>query len=211
LDDALKDLKPGEKLVLFDDNLASGIQAERQLNLFFGQGGEVQSGSNYFSAALSGAGQKALRASQVGFAFAVCNDEGRESGKVRLEAAASRLGLNLGPGDISASHSLSEWSGKAGQAKAISDDLRDFLRQVGTGVIGDQLQMEPGKAPTGEIERRALGYDNLEGLCVTGFNVPTSTYTALWCPGNYRVTTDRELPWRPLFIRTGKLRDLVLF
>ncbi|WP_420869819.1 phosphoribosyltransferase-like protein [Bradyrhizobium septentrionale] len=55
------------------------------------------------------------------------------------------------------------------------------------------------------LVKNALGYGNSEGRTVTLWNVSTSTFTALWCPG----VVDGE-PWFPLFIRRGYAGRLIV-
>jgi hypothetical protein len=97
----------------------------------------------------------------------------------------------------------------------VSNELRTFLGEVGETVLRRRFEREGQENPTETAHSFALGYGGLEGLVVTSFSVPTSTYPALWCPG-FREATPLgggppiRIPWAPLFLRTKMLRHLVL-
>jgi hypothetical protein len=78
-----------------------------------------------------------------------------------------------------------------------------------------QLSREGHDISAEQVRELALGYGALEGLMVTPFSVPTSTFPAFWCPGIREVNPIAggpaiTFPWVPLFIRTNMLQHLVL-
>lgn len=203
--DALHAIKDDEVIVFVDDNIASGIQATRQISIWLGETPGKLSEGNYFRAPLGENYNKTFRAIPIRFAFALGNSEGEKPGIPVLLDYMKKSSLNCGDVQhIKYAHPLGEWSGRKGSPKEINAGLRDFLREVGRGVYVDGHPTE--KNP----DSKALGYDNLEGLCITAFNVPTSTYTALWYAGFYD-SAGTKRPWRPLFPRIGTIDRLVLF
>jgi hypothetical protein len=84
----------------------------------------------------------------------------------------------------------------------LSPSFEKFVRSVGIECI---RHCRGFKKVTAECQKNALGYGNMKGLTVTVWNVPTSTYTALWAPG---VVAGE--PWCPLFVRRGYVQNLVV-
>lgn len=128
---------------------------------------------------------------------------GHESGRNKLAETAARHGVALSSENIVWGKSIVEVSGK----NTISDHLRGFLQEVGAAVLRRRFQREEHEISSEMVGELALGYGGLEGLMVTPFSVPTSTYPAFWCPGVREVTPipgepSISFPWVPLFIRT---------
>jgi deoxynucleoside triphosphate triphosphohydrolase SAMHD1 len=102
-----------------------------------------------------------------------------------------------------------QWKHLAEGVVEWSDDLKDFLCDVGTSLISwSKYRKDPSKldaAQLGYCKGKAFGYGNVGSLVATASNVPTATVTAIWSPGMYRGS-----PWMPLMIRRNKLRHLVL-
>ncbi len=217
LDAAISRTKDGDEIVFFDDNIASGSQLTKQFRIWASEIAPKESSANYWSKPLTKASLGKLKSRKLLFAFAVGNDSGEVNGVQRAAKELSELGFQVSADSIRFHYSLLEVSGKKDSAFAIGDDLRGFLRTVGVGVRrcrpnGDLLSPSV-EVFESECQRKALGYDNLEGLLVTAFNVPSSTYTALWCPGRYSPDPDSpdwQLPWRPLFLRSGEISNVIL-
>lgn len=214
------------QIIFFDDHVASGTQASAQLHVWMknskpsnrvdaattGTAAPVPTDENIFKVPLSTAHQTLLAKIPISFAFCVA----LQAGKQRIFDAATELDLQLGTDAVQSARDLAEVSGK----NSTDADLREFLRTVGRGVIEYYRQRtrpdEDEPRRRAKIQNRALGYDDLEGLVVTFMNVPSSTYTALWCPGYYcpagSVSHDEHsaLPWQPLFLRRGALDYVVL-
>jgi hypothetical protein len=90
----------------------------------------------------------------------------------------------------------------AKEARArMSAELEKFMAFVGQAVLESDRDAVPGVSASED----ALGYGGIRGLVVTAWSVPSSTLTALWCPG-FR---GRE-PWVPLFVRRGYVSRLVI-
>jgi HD superfamily phosphohydrolase len=196
----------GGSIVFIDDNIASGTQASRQLEIYFGGIAEKPEG-NYVIDPLNDKEKYTFGACSVAAAFAVGYDAGRE----KFARTAAKHQVQLLPENIVWGRAINEVSGKG----HISEELRGFLREVGESVLRRRYYRE-GHANAAELAREfALGYSELEGLVATSFSVPTSTYPALWCPG-FREAMIGEggqtisTPWMPLFLRTNMLKHLVL-
>jgi deoxynucleoside triphosphate triphosphohydrolase SAMHD1 len=196
----------GGSIVFIDDNIASGTQAARQLDIYMGGAAEKPHG-NYINENLRDEHKSVIRECAVGAVFAV----GFRDGRRKFSEAALRHGIQLPEENVEWGKSLEDASGK----DILSGEMRTFLREVGTALLLRKFTRE-GNENASEIAKRfALGYGELEGLLVTPSSVPTSTYPAFWCPG-FRETSPVQdepsikQPWVPLFIRTDMLQHLVL-
>jgi hypothetical protein len=192
-------------LVLCDDNVSSGIQSEAQFLSWFGiekekWPKETQRERNVGTSALTHAHQVKLRSLRV--ATAVCS--GTANADRRLRHRASVLGIENFLGVQCKVETAPE-------AAALSPALELFLRQTGSDVLAFCRHASStgvnGLSPAQQEDclADALGFGNARGLLATIFNVPTSTLTALWCPG-----VSRKQAWVPLLMRRGYLRHLVL-
>ncbi|QOZ55873.1 HD domain-containing protein [Bradyrhizobium sp. CCBAU 53338] len=87
--------------------------------------------------------------------------------------------------------------------------LKNYLSEVGQSVIASTLYQrnfsELTPSQKAKCRERALGYGNVGALVATNSSVPTSTVSALWCPGVHRGE-----PWVPLLLRSSKLSNLVI-
>jgi HD superfamily phosphohydrolase len=207
---ALQDAQPDvHRLVIYDDNIASGSQATKQLRIWCGgPASSARIQSNYSLKAVDETALDKLRKIPCGFAFAVAHSAGIEA----LLSAASELKIKLAEHEITYASSLKTWTGAAESSYAVPANLRQFLASVGQQLMME-LALDEGlsqAAAVAQAEQRKLGYDNLEGLLVTSLNVPSSTYSALWCPGSYVAPNSKPIAWRPLFIRSELTRALVL-
>lgn len=208
LRDALGALRQEDgSLVFIDDNVASGTQASRQINAFF-QNVDLNLSSNYFAAPLPPQDADILRnllkTRRVAFIFAVGHPDGGDQVKAAARPFADGSEVEVAYGD-----DLLNFSGQTD----VSDELREFLRDIGSSVLARIYKAE-GESPDAAQTRaneRALGYGGMQGLLITPFSVPSSTYTALWCPGRYKPKgSNFEIPWLPLFLRSDKLQYLEL-
>ena len=90
-----------------------------------------------------------------------------------------------------------------------SPKLKSWLSEVGRDLIaGDRFGRPFDNLETSQkevCEQHAFGYGGFGGVTITSFNVPTSTVTALWLPGEYA-----GRPWIPLFLRRGRLERAIL-
>ena len=196
----------GGSVVFLDDNIASGTQASRQLDIYFGAEAEKAEG-NYAIDPLDDRQKDIIRKCDIGAAFAI----GYQSGREAFARAGRRHGLQLSEGKIVWGRPVNDVSGKG----VVSDGLRSFLREIGEMVLRRRFEREAESEAPNWARERALGYADLEGLAITSFSVPTSTYPGLWCPGircapDGKPEEDIGTPWIPLFLRTGMLKHLVL-
>ncbi len=76
------------------------------------------------------------------------------------------------------------------------DELREFLEEVGLGLLAKKKTDPERPWSDAKIEERVLGYGNTAQLLVFYYNVPTVTLTALW---------EKGPGWTPLFPRRPKL------
>jgi hypothetical protein len=121
-------------------------------------------------------------------------------------AGSKAVGENLGP--VLTGLGVSRFVGVtygldlATEARAsMSPQLEAFMASVGQAVLESDRDAVPGVS----VKEDALGYGGIRGLVVTAWSVPSSTLTALWCPG----LRGRE-PWVPLFVRRGYVSRLVI-
>lgn len=208
VEDAVTAANDGQHILLVDDNMASGSQSSKQVLALSGHLPAGESDPNLTHAALSEANREKMREKLItAFGFCVAH----EDGIAVLRDRCSEVGWKLENAGVYFSEKLENITGVG----KISEEMRVFLRRIGEELIRGKLVRE-GRDPSGkEVEEmcksRALGYNNHEALLVTSFNVPTSTYTALWCPGTFREKeSEVERPWLPLFLRNGMLNELVL-
>ncbi len=206
LNAALAAVKNGGSVAFIDDNISSGTQSSRQLDIYMGGSVEKPQG-NYIIDALDESEKALLRSRPIAAAFSV----GHEDGRAKLAETARKHGIQLAPGHIVWGRPITDFSGKG----AISDALRTFLEQVGTSVLQRRFEREGNGNAERIAQEFALGYGRLEALVATSFSVPTATYPAFWCPGFRNVPQDQgkspfQIPWMPLFLRTNMLRHLVL-
>jgi deoxynucleoside triphosphate triphosphohydrolase SAMHD1 len=193
------------KIIFVDDHTASGTQGESQLKSWFGEPLDKHD-RNTFVASLPPDAQRKIRATTIGFAFAAAFDEGLS----RLHDSAHRLGLKIDRSSLRAARKLGSIVGTTSTTPA----LREFLESVGLSVVRSFIKATRPELDGAELEalcvKRSLGYGQMEGLLVTLFGVPSSTYTALWCPGTYAYGDGTEVAWTPLFLRRGTIRHVVL-
>lgn len=208
LSDALSAIETdGGSIVFLDDNIASGTQASRQLDIYMGGVVEKPHG-NYVAEKLDDSHRVILKSIEVGAVFSV----GLEDGRKKLVESAARHGIKLQTENVQWGKSIADYfSGKG----TISNDLRTFLQEIGRSVLERRFRRENVERPLEIANEFSLGYGGIEGLLATASSVPTSTYPAFWCPGIRTVTpiqeeSSVEIPWVPLFIRTNMLQHLVL-
>jgi HD superfamily phosphohydrolase len=72
--------------------------------------------------------------------------------------------------------------------------------------IGEQLVKEKGLCKDcGQLEKdHSLGYHNRENLVIFVNSIPTMTFTALWCKGEYIDKNGNTKEWHPLILRPKK-------
>lgn len=193
---ALRDGRDGP-IVFVDDNCSSGTQARAQFLQWMGVARdqwppECRSEDHLWENPLTAAELENLkrRTSYV----AVC--AGNLRGGDLLKATLEGHGMTNFQGLVYA-HSI-------GDAPAWPADLREFLTEVGRSILR-WANRDKGDTSDAFVEANAFGYGNVGALISTATNVPTSTVTALWCPGIHN-----NSPWLPLVIRQRKLRHLIL-
>lgn len=199
--------KPGETLILCDDNVSSGSQALAQFLRWFDKPRdewpeELQGEAGIDDVPLSKNDQERLKQLQIGISVCVKGGDAEE----RLQTAFRDLGVDNFLG-ITSGETLTSMTAKF---ESLSPELQKTLKSVGQNVLMHARQKDPywterEEKLTQSCEDDALGYGGLKGLFATPFNVPTSTIPALWCPG----VVNGE-PWMPLFIRRGYLKHLVV-
>lgn len=204
LDEVFRYYKDGDCLLLCDDNIVSGSQAECQFlawsNVPRDQWQpELRAEHGIFDNALDKDDIERLQ--QMPLAIAVCT--GSFAANDRLSSCLPVLGYKAFRGVFLGEELRSP-------QLSLSPELERFLSEVGTSLLAYCRYGEHDKSLlSAEKQDRcradALGYDGARGLLATLFNVPTFTLTPLWCPGLFR-----NAPWMPLVIRRGYIRHLVL-
>ncbi|TCP96361.1 HD superfamily phosphohydrolase [Sphingomonas sp. PP-F2F-A104-K0414] len=192
---------PDRPILLIDDNAVSGTQSAAQLHKF--SGAELSTwpvdlqGEDTLFPGLTPEEWEELRTRSFGIAVAV----GADAASKRLKAAADELG---------ASGYQGFFCGEIlGARLTWPNDLRVFLETVGADLVAqskfDCVRSELNTAESqSACDHRRFGYGNHGGITVTNHNVPASTVTALWQPGMHE-----GKPWIPLFIRRGRLKNLI--
>jgi deoxynucleoside triphosphate triphosphohydrolase SAMHD1 len=190
--------KPGDVVVFVDDNVSSGTQFSAQLLRWVGlqeasPSAAVRAEDGIESFELSPNARKLL--AQLDLRLATCVGKSESEGSVRklLESAGRALSF----GGLRFGKALAE----PGTAP-LESGFRKYLDDVGTQCL---RYVRGPDADEMTCRTDSLGYGGSEGRTVTLLNVPTSTYTAFWCPG----IVDGE-PWFPLFIRRGYAEKLVV-
>ncbi|BAM90119.1 metal dependent phosphohydrolase [Bradyrhizobium oligotrophicum S58] len=192
--------KPGENVIFVDDNISSGTQFSAQLLRWLGlqdksDKAEVrkEAGIEFFE--LDDNAKSRLRELKVRLCTCVGKDDSYGNVERHLafvDAGLKFLGLSYGRALAADPLSPTE----------IAPAFLDFLRHVGEECIRSVSELP---VIDDVCRSKALGYGNTQGRTVTLWNVPTSTFTALWCPG----IVDDE-PWFPLFVRRGYADRLVV-
>ena len=189
-------------IILVDDNAASGTQSAAQLYAY--SGGEKNGWppdlvkEDGLFPQLSQAEWQLLKDRSWGVVVAV----GAPTAEVRLAQEAATLGL-AGFAGLHAGEAL-------GAAVEWTADLREFLEAVGRDLVAGHHcgvpYVELPEGPDRDVcNLHCFGYGSYGGVTVTNANVPASTVTALWQPG-----LREGMPWIPLFIRRGRLGELIL-
>ncbi len=189
-------------LVLVDDNLSSGTQARAQFLAWLGIPRHDW--------------PEALRNERKIIETPLQGDEGERfrSRPVHLLSYVGRKAAGPELAELLNKHGMRRFGGlrvvqELEAARAWPPELRSFLTEVGLRLMAWTTY---GKIPEdltpSELEDcngRSFGYGNFGALLTTDDNVPTSTVTALWCPGLVQ-----GRPWMPLLLRKGKLRHLIV-
>jgi HD superfamily phosphohydrolase len=190
--------KPEDVVVFVDDNISSGTQFSAQLLKWVGlqqaspdSAIRAEDGIEAFELPPNA---KELLA-QLEIRLATCVGKKGCDASVRTNFQFTNGKLNFR--GLKYGEELAQT--KKGQ---ITSEFRTFLEIVGTECIRYTKGLD---AADDDCRSKALGYGNSEGRTVTLWNVPTSTFTAFWCPG----IIDGE-PWFPLFIRRGYAEKLVV-
>lgn len=196
-------------VLIFDDNIASGTQAKRQMSILFGLE-DAPDEKNYFSDHFNAAQKAFLKNNGLSFSFA----SAYQGGISELKDFLCAQGLTKETVNVSFDKPLEETSltGK------LSPELTDFLKKVGHQVLGQRFEQEGKSDPYDEAEPHALGYSGLQSAYAHFLNVPTTTITALWCPGmvlntvcySLHETREVKIPWLPLLLRSKHAKYLVL-
>lgn len=201
---ALEALGEGDLLLLCDDVMSSGSQAQCQFRSWFGVPREQwpvphQSELGVTVSKLDEKHLEILRKSYV--VVAIC--EGSRTGVPELTSLVKRLGVENFVG-VFIGNALDR------PTRTLSANLRSFLSSTGAELIAYSRFKAKAITDLMPAEQQqcwedALGYSNAEGLLATYLNVPTSTLTCLWCPG-----MARGHPWMPLMLRRGYINRLII-
>ncbi|WP_280800305.1 HD domain-containing protein [Mesorhizobium sp. C416B] len=200
--DAFQVAKPGDTLILCDDNITSGSQAFCQFQAWLGiervrWAKELRRERGIENTALVERDIELLKQINIQIVTAAGTDVANEFLSTRMTKLGLRFnGARFGRTLSMVSHSLG--------------DLEGFLRGVGEQLVAWTRFNADGlptlsSAQLSECKRDALGYRGAMALACTPLNVPTGTITALWSPGFYNGE-----PWVPLLIRRGYLEKLVV-
>lgn len=189
--------KADDFVVFVDDNISSGTQFSAQLLSWVGRQNAspdeaVRKEDGIERLELNPNAKLLLSQLQIRLATCVGKKESESYVRQKLEFAADTL-------RFSGSKFGEPLSADAAQ---LQPQFRDYLAHVGSECLRSSRGLPVADA---YCQSNALGYENSQGRAVTLWNVPTSTFTALWCPG----VVDGE-PWFPLFIRRGYANRLVV-
>lgn len=203
IEEALRSMAESETLVLCDDNISSGSQATAQLLAWLGvprpswpPGCREEHG--IFDTPLES--EMADRLKRINIAFAFCI--GPPNVPALLMNELKGHGLNF-RGDYRLGREV------GASPVVLSPRLEEFLLEAGAGALGwCRYGKSEGFTPEErkDCQRDAPGYSGARSWLATKWSVPTSTYSALWCPGFMGVR-----PWFPLLIRRGYLKKLVVY
>lgn len=196
--DALKegDTRP---LYFVDDNVSSATQARAQFLAWIGVPEkdwpeECRGETGIWPKALSADELEKLRSREISVVVAA----GREAGKRRLETLLKDQGFKFG-----SLHYKRDLEGLSWPT-----DLRAYLTEVGRSLICRTkfgcAYSQATKEQKAFADSNAFGYDGVGALVSTNKSVPTSTVTALWCPGEHNGS-----PWMPLLLRYGRFNKLI--
>jgi len=201
LDDVLQTASPDDIIVLCDDNMISGSQAEAQLRMWWGISkdkwpAELRGETNIYAHSLN-----KNKLNNINLNIAVCI--GTKVAAERIRGVLRSFGVNK-VGQVTYGEEFAHTS------TTLSKKMKSFLREVGIDILKFSRGVPEGRKYSDKhllekCKNDALGYDNQIGLSVTAINVPVSTITAFWCPGMYN-----DRPWMPLFLRRGYFDKLVL-
>jgi len=187
--------KNGDTVIFVDDNVSSGTQFSAQLLCWIGRQGDS---SNKSIQAEVGIERLKLNPNDIAllssFKIRLATCVGRSESEKSVRRHLAYLGDKLKFRGLEFGEPLSD------PTSAINPNFRNYLSEVGSELIRSAKNLKKAEA-----DKMALGYSNSEGRTVTLWNVPTSTYTAFWCPG-----IAKGEPWFPLFIRRGYAEKLVI-
>ena len=193
----------GDEVIFVDDNISSGTQFSAQLLRWVGlqntsTSPEIRKEVGIELFELDNNAKLLLRSLNLRLATCVGKDTGNASVRENLLIAGDSLNFC---GVIFGRDLALNPSGVATSAP-IKSEFLNFLKTVGEECMRSAADLEE---VDDSCRSKALGYGNSQGRTITLWNVPTSTFTALWCPG----IVDGE-PWFPLFIRRGYADKLVV-
>lgn len=218
----LQDRDDSAKLAFVDDNIVSGTQAFSQFASWLALPKEklpieIAEESNIEQAKL---GEKereklieAIRNGLVGICVAV-------GAEARSKKNLKKMGKMIDAAYPKPKDLLSDEGGEKllrvicgssleKMSFPVSQGLKTFLSEVGFQVLASakysKRSEELSKDEESFCRGNSFGYGNIGGLTITTRNVPSSSVTALWCPGIYKLR-----PWFPLAIRRGYVSKLVL-
>jgi hypothetical protein len=201
--DVFSEAKPGDCLVLCDDNVTSGSQALCQLLAWMGipeskWTEEQKSEKGIERASLDGRDRKLLTKLDLWLVTAA----GTEKAATFLASELPKIGI---PGFKGVHYGM-----EISNSSLDLDGLESFLSDVGTALMisnrfPGKSKRDLSKKALKACRNDALGYGTAKGLFCTPFNVPVGTITALWAPGVHNGE-----PWVPLLIRRGYIERLVL-
>jgi hypothetical protein len=188
--------QPGDRVVFVDDNIGTGTQFSAQILRWCGElkaahSKPLREERGIELSPIDKNAKGLLSKVDVWLATCVGSSDSENAVKHNLRGSAVDFkGLRFGETLSAPKHNRP------------SAPLREFLCSVGSECVRHSRELEN---ITKECRDNALGYGNKEGLTITLWNVPTSTYTALWSPAIVRGE-----PWCPLFIRRGYVEKLVV-
>lgn len=196
--------KPGDTLVLCDDNVTSGSQAICQMKAWLGVDKSTWSDAErneqgIEDAPFSGRDKDLFLSMRLSLVVASGSDDAQKN----LETGFKTLGIQNFDG-LAFAQSLKD------KPRSLSAEMEKFLRDVGSSVLA---WCRYGKTDLSSLDKDelrncasdSLGYSSARALMCTPLNVPTGTITAFWAPGYFNGE-----PWMPLLIRRGYLKKLVL-
>lgn len=208
LREALHLSSKGDLIALCDDVVSSGSQASAQFRAWFGQAidkwpRDQRREKNIEHNSL---GDEAGKLTDVNIAVAV--SIAADGAAAAINAAFQENGWSNFIGVFSGS----TMEDAGAKPVRLSGQLERFLHDVGAQLLlqgraasDPAMSQDERDAAEKWCDENALGYSGKRHCVATLFNVPTSTITAMWCPGVYKGD-----PWCPLLLRRGYFSDVTI-
>jgi hypothetical protein len=172
---SVDEIRIGEPLVLYDDNIGRGNQSKTVLQQWFGRSPEEWFLDEDHVTRLSPEAVERLRLCPIAFLFVTGQRRGLEE---LVTFAKDLLGHDKISGHIVAP--VDAGCFEPSEGAFLNDEEANRAKQIfakaGEQALADMLSTWGRE----KVDNRVLGYGNFGGLTVFHYNVPSSTLTALW-------------------------------